>query len=542
MVSSCSKMRERMPDPQSSPKPDPDLSGRTVGEFQLVRKLGQGGMGQVYLARQLSLKRDVAVKILRADHAQNATALQRFRAEAEAIARISHPNIVQVFAIGEHEGLNYMALEYVAGRNLREYLDRKGVPDLAVCLAILRQVAAALQRASEIGLVHRDIKPENILLNRKAEVKVADFGLSRYFAGTQQPLSLTQSGMTMGTPLYMSPEQVQGKPVDHRSDLYSLGVTAYHLLSGHPPFQGDNIFDVAIQHVQRDPDPLALVRPDLPPELCDIVHQLLMKQPDDRYSSAKDVLRDLARVPLSVLDSATRDRPSLEVTVPSQPALSASLPAAPLPASARWPWMVGLGVLLVGFGFLGWWLGTYWRNRSDTSAVANGLGMADLRLPNKIVTSRERALLDQWHKPGIPREQLQAGIDLGILYLKEHRLEEAEKLFVEMESLPLRPQLTDPQKSIPLPASVVGKLGRCMVLAHHDQAKESIQLLESVLQGTARTQLRTGMEKLCFEFGEFGQMLSAAINRNVENLPKDTKLSPLVEWLRSPSSLLRGPK
>lgn len=537
-------MHETMPNPQPAPEPVADLSGRTVGEFQLVRKLGQGGMGQVYLARQLSLKRDVAVKILRADHAQNTTALQRFRAEAEAIARISHPNIVQVYAIGEHDGLNYMALEYVAGRNLREYLDRKGVPDLAVCLTILRQVAAALQRALEIGLVHRDIKPENILLNRKAEVKVADFGLSRYFAGTQQPLSLTQSGMTLGTPLYMSPEQVQGKPVDHRSDLYSLGVTAYHLLSGHPPFQGDNIFDVAIQHVQRDPDPLALVRPDLPSELCDIVHRLLNKQPDDRYSSAKDVLRDLARIPLSVLDSAPRDRPSLEVTVPSQPALSAILPAAPLPAPARWqwPWIVGLGVLLVGFGSLGWWLGTYWRNGSDNPSVANGLGMADIRLPGKTVTSRERALLDQWKKPGIAREQLQAGIDLGLLYLKEHRLDEAEKLFVEMESLPLRPNPADPQKSIPLPASVVGKLGRCMVLAQHDQPKESIQLLESVLQGTPRQQLRTGMEKLCFEFGEFGQMLSTAINRNVDNLLKDAKLSPLVEWLRSPSSLLRGPK
>jgi eukaryotic-like serine/threonine-protein kinase len=528
-----------MPDDQPVPKSDPDLCGRTLGEFELVRKLGQGGMGQVYLARQLSLKREVAVKILRADHAQNTTALQRFRAEAEAIARISHPNIVQVFAIGEHDGLNYMALEYVAGRNLRDYLDRKGVPELPVCLTILRQVAAALQRAAELGLVHRDIKPENILLNRKAEVKVADFGLSRYFAGTQQPLSLTQSGMTLGTPLYMSPEQVQGKPVDHRSDLYSLGVTAYHLLTGHPPFQAENIFDVAIQHVQKDPEALALVRPDLPIELCDIVHRLLNKKPEDRYQSAKDVLRELARVPLSPIDTAQRERPVLDVTGSSQPALSATLPTAPVPS--RWPWLAGLAVVTLALGGLGWWIGSFLKN-SVSQPEIDTVGMADLKLPTKLVTSRERTLLDQWKKPGIPREQLQTGIDLGVLYLKEHRLTEAEKLFAELENLPLRPNPVDPNKSIPLPASVVGKLGRAMVLAHQDQAKESNQLLESVLIGTPRPQLRTGMEKLCFEFGEFGQMLSAAVSRNVDNLPKDAKLSPLIEWLRSPSSLLRGPK
>ena len=180
-----------------------DLTDRRVGDYQVLRKLGQGAMGQVYLARQLSLKREVALKILRSDHAANPVALQRFQAEAEAVAQLTHPNIVQVFAVGEHDGLRYIALEYVDGRNLRDYLARKGAPELPLALSILRQVAAALQRAGEVGLVHRDVKPENIMITRKAEVKVADFGLSRYFAGGgvggAEPLHLTQSGMTLGT-------------------------------------------------------------------------------------------------------------------------------------------------------------------------------------------------------------------------------------------------------------------------------------------------------------------------------------------------------
>src|SRR5688500_9853926 len=185
-------MAEPIPLPDG---PTPDLTGRTLGDFRVLRKLGQGGMGQVYLARQLSLKRDVALKILSGELADNPTALKRFQAEAEAVARVTHANIVQVYAVGEHDGLRYMALEYVEGRNLRDYLSRKGPPDLPVAVAVLRQVAAALQRASEIGLVHRDIKPENILVTKKVEVKVADFGLSRYFATEGQPLNLTQSGM-----------------------------------------------------------------------------------------------------------------------------------------------------------------------------------------------------------------------------------------------------------------------------------------------------------------------------------------------------------
>src|SRR5262245_59108063 len=187
-------------DPAGAASPanvEPDLAGRVLGDYQILRRLGQGGMGSVYLAEQASLKRKVALKILRADLAANANALQRFEAEAHAVARATHANIVQVYAIGACEGLHFMALEYVEGRNLREFVARKGSPEVLLALSIMRQVAASLQRASELGIVHRDIKPENILLTRKGEVKVADFGLSRVREGDKPPLNLTQSGVTM---------------------------------------------------------------------------------------------------------------------------------------------------------------------------------------------------------------------------------------------------------------------------------------------------------------------------------------------------------
>src|SRR5262249_16989453 len=162
------------PAPAFSANTEEDWSGRTLGEFAILRRLGKGGMGQVYLAEQISLKRKVAIKILRPELAANQSSLKRFRIEAENVAKLPHANIVQIYAIGEQDGVPYMALEYVEGRNLRDYIHRKGPPELPVCLSIMRQIASALARAGEQGFVHRDIKPENILLTRKGEVKVAD--------------------------------------------------------------------------------------------------------------------------------------------------------------------------------------------------------------------------------------------------------------------------------------------------------------------------------------------------------------------------------
>jgi hypothetical protein len=250
-------------------------------------------MGEVYLARQNSLNREVALKVLRPD-LTNPLYLSRFEAEAWSAAKLNHPNIVHVYTLGVFDGLRFIAMEYVQGTNLREYLLRKGTPDLPQALSIMRQAAAAVGAAGEVGLVHRDIKPENLLLTKKGQVKVADFGLCRDLDSDRH--HVTQPGVTMGTPLYMSPEQARGQAMDHRSDLYSLGVTYYHMLAGHPPFRADSALALAMKHVVDTPVDLAVHRPDLPPELCRLVMKLMAKLPADRYQSAAEMLRDLAKI------------------------------------------------------------------------------------------------------------------------------------------------------------------------------------------------------------------------------------------------------
>jgi len=547
-------------EPAPSEVPPIDLTGRTLGDFQVLRKLGQGGMGQVYLARQLSLKREIALKILRNELSENVTALKRFQAEAEAIARISHPNIVQVFAIGESEGIRYMALEYVEGRNLRDFLERKGPPELPVTLAIMRQVAAALQRANELGLVHRDIKPENILLNRKVEVKVADFGLSRYFAGEGKPNSITQSGMTLGTPLYMSPEQVQGKPVDHRCDLYSFGVTCYHLLAGEPPYRGANAFDVAVQHVQSQPEPLENLRPDLPPDLLALVRKLMEKKVEDRYQSAKEVLRDLVKIQKGIASglansttvsstNTTQQGPmNLQVTLSGStvggvnlvPATSGQSIPVPLlvPDGNRWPWRI-LGMLaLAAVVFLGWFLYGLLHPLPVEQGVAAQQGLPDERIP-RVVSAHEQQLKELFKNKQPSPEHTKIGVKLGLLYLNDRRWDEAEALFKELEAI--RYPVIKGNTDIPFPAAVVGKLGLAIVLAHQDKPKESVELFQSA-ESQLRQQRpfipRSEIERFFFMNMEFGQAVAEALNR----INAAQKLPNQLEWLRTPSGIMRGPK
>jgi eukaryotic-like serine/threonine-protein kinase len=272
-----------------------ELRVEMLGEFRILRRLGRGGMAVVYLAEQTSLARQVALKVLRKEKLADETYIKRFKTEATAAAALSHPNIIQVYLIGEVDGIHYIAQEYVKGMNLREYLLRKGTPRLDVALHIMKQVASALHAAHSAGIVHRDVKPENIMLTRKGDAKIADFGLAQL---TQQGerLNLTQEGVTMGTPMYMSPEQVSGAKLDSRSDLYSFGVTCYHMLSGSAPFRGRTAISVALQHVKQKPEALSKSRPDLPAELCRIVHKMMAKDPLERYQSAQGLLKDLKRL------------------------------------------------------------------------------------------------------------------------------------------------------------------------------------------------------------------------------------------------------
>jgi len=271
-----------------------DLTGLTLGEFRVERLLGRGGMGEVYLATQQSLNRPVALKVLLSDFSSNPTYLGRLKTEATAVAKLNHPNIVHVYVLGCIDEINFIAMEYVEGTNLRDYIVKKGALELPLAYSIMRQTGQAVAAAGAIGLIHRDIKPENILLTRKGRVKVADFGLCR--DQDRDSVHLTQSGVTMGTPLYMSPEQAQGHAVDHRSDLYSLGVTFYHMLAGIPPFQGDTALAVALKQVREAPRSMLVHRADLPADLDRLVLKLMAKSPRDRYQSAGEMLADLAKL------------------------------------------------------------------------------------------------------------------------------------------------------------------------------------------------------------------------------------------------------
>jgi predicted Ser/Thr protein kinase len=540
--------------PQSTTTPVPapdsgaaavDFTGQMLGDFRILRRLGEGGMGQVYLAEQVSLKRKVALKVLKGDLAANATALARFKAEAEAVARATHANIVQVYAINEIGGLHFMALEYVEGRNLRQYLEKKGPPEVMLALSIMRQVGAAIQRASELGLIHRDIKPENILLTRKGEVKVADFGLSRIFGDDRQPLNLTQSGVTMGTPLYMSPEQVEGKPVDPRTDIYSFGVTCYHLLAGQPPFRGQTAFEVAVQHVQQQPEPLAHIRPDLPAELCSLVHRMMAKNPDDRIQTGREVVREVMRLRDNLVAVAANGGGAAAVVpgdnsgalqtrvVQVGPGGSTTFDATltqSLPQSTPtpwWPWLAAFSVVAaLGMGLAyGWWrsqdlAAAHHDSQQPAVQPAPDTANTDVK-PATAVSKEEQRLLDAIKQhDGAPKYR----IDLAVFYVKNGKLDDAENVFKAIEDS------ADKQRQLNRP---IAKVGKAIVLAFRDQPKESNDLLVPYLK-----QFKTGGKDFSpyHPFWLYSPVLSEwvakALDRNFANAP--AAFPPALQAYRSP--------
>jgi len=268
-----------------------DLVGKKLKDYNVLRRLGRGAMAEVYLAQQTSLNRNVALKVLDEKLASDPSYVRRFHHEARAAASLVHASIVQIFEVGDADGIHYIAQEYVAGRNLGEIIHARGAIQPRLALDILRQVTGALVKAHSEGIVHRDIKPENIMLARSGEVKVADFGLARVQGDGS--VNMTQVGVTMGTPLYMSPEQIEGGELDSRSDIYSLGVTAYHMLTGAPPFSGDSPLSVAVQHLNQNAEPVANRRPDIPVRFAAIIDRMLAKKPADRYADPSALLRDL---------------------------------------------------------------------------------------------------------------------------------------------------------------------------------------------------------------------------------------------------------
>jgi serine/threonine-protein kinase len=256
-----------------------------LGRFQIERLIGSGGMGAVYLASDRQIGEQVALKVIARGLADDPAVADRFRREASAARRITHPNVIRIHDLGEDAGLMFLSMEYFPGRTLAAIVAARRQLPLGDATPILRQVCDALRAAHAAGVVHRDLKPQNILVNDRGEVRVIDFGLAK--AAAQR--SLTATGLILGTPDYMAPEQVRGQPVDHRADIYSLGAMTYHLLCGRPPFVAESPIAVGFLHCHEAPAPLTAHVPTVPAEVEAAVLRCLAKSPGERWNSVEEL-------------------------------------------------------------------------------------------------------------------------------------------------------------------------------------------------------------------------------------------------------------
>jgi eukaryotic-like serine/threonine-protein kinase len=271
---------------------------RRIGKYLIKRELGRGGMGAVYLAEQPGLGREVAIKELILSAVADPTALKRFMQEAQVMARTSHPNLVQVHDLEQIGDANYIVLEFVRGKSLRDRINEGTLP-LPQTFAVMHGVLQALDYAHKRAIVHRDMKPENVLMSEEGEVKVADFGIARLTDDSGAGSTATKTGTTVGTPQYMSPEQVASSKVDGRSDLYSAGIMFYELVVGQPPFtasEADGPFTLMAKHVQAPPKPPSVHRPGLDMGLEEVILKSLSKRPEDRYQSGQEFDDAMSRI------------------------------------------------------------------------------------------------------------------------------------------------------------------------------------------------------------------------------------------------------
>jgi serine/threonine-protein kinase len=348
------------------------LIGRTFDtRYVIERKLGSGGMADVYLAEDQELGRRVALKLLDDRHAADEQFVERFRREAQSAAGLNHPSIVSIFDRGYAEGTYYIAMEYLDGRTLKELLVKNGPTPVPIAIDYARQILGALAFAHRNGIVHRDIKPHNIVVGSDGRLKVTDFGIAR--SGASQ---MTEAGSIVGTAQYLSPEQARGAPVDPRSDIYSLGVVLYEMLTGKVPFSGDTPVEIAMKHLSQVPELPSQLRSNIPHDLDAVVMRALAKDPEQRYASAEEMDADLARVARGVAVSRETEDAMTQVlsgagissaqTMVQRPPTSVAPPIYRPPGyydydepgrRSIWPWLLALGLIIAG-GIGGWFLYT----------------------------------------------------------------------------------------------------------------------------------------------------------------------------------------
>ena len=359
------------------------------GRYRIIRKLGAGGMADVYLAEDQELGRRVAIKILNDRHAADDSFIERFRREAKNAAGLSHPNIVSIYDRGEAEGTYYIAMEFLDGRSLKELIVGRGPAPIKTAIDYARQILAAVGFAHRHGIVHRDIKPHNVLVGSEGRLKVTDFGIAR--SGASQ---MTEVGSIIGTAQYLSPEQARGAPVDQTSDLYSVGVVLFEMLTGQVPFTGDTPLEIAMKHLSEVPKPPSELRPEVPHDLDSVVLRALAKDPSERYQGADEMDADLARVleglpvdpetetaatavlsgsgvlataPTSVLTKPTVAAPRTVPPGAGPPAGYYGYEGPPRRRRPIWPWVLSI-LLLLAAGAAAWFAYTKIQDQLDANA------------------------------------------------------------------------------------------------------------------------------------------------------------------------------
>jgi hypothetical protein len=325
------------------------IGQRLAGRYELQDLAGSGGMSSVYKARDTVLERTVAIKILHDHYSDDPEYVERFRREARELARLNHPNIVTVIDRGEFEGRQFIVFEHVDGETLKSLVERSGPMPVDQAVSLVHQVARGLAFAHEQGIVHRDVKPHNVLIDENGTAKVTDFGIARSLDPAE---GLTETGTLLGTSEYIAPEQASGGPVDERSDQYSLAIVLYELITGEPPYTGDNFMAVAVKHIQEPVPSVRDRRPDVSPRLDAILGRALAKRPEDRFPTTEAMMAALeaARAELpAAFDDGPADGATQVIGAPSTPPSPRPAPAPRRGTRSRRSWVpILIGLVLVG--------------------------------------------------------------------------------------------------------------------------------------------------------------------------------------------------
>jgi tRNA A-37 threonylcarbamoyl transferase component Bud32 len=331
--------------------------------YEVEELVGTGGMSSVYRAHDRLLERKVALKVLHQQYSEDEEYIERFRREARAVAALSHPNIVTVIDRGEHDGRQFIVFEYIDGENLKALIQRCGPVPVTTALELAMQIARGLSFAHQQGLIHRDVKPQNILLNGDGQAKVTDFGIAR---SLDVQHGMTQTGTVLGTSDYIAPEQAQGQRVDEHTDVYSLGVVLYEMLTNEVPFPGENFVAVAMRHINEEPPSIRDKRPDVSPRLEAAVQRAMAKRPEDRFQTMADFCRELED-DLAEAQGATVVAPALPRRARARRRQSAN------------PWPIVLALLtLIAIGGVIAYIATR-DNGSSTSTSGGGGGAISLK-------------------------------------------------------------------------------------------------------------------------------------------------------------------